>query len=448
VLEAPVGYAIWSLWWPIAISNELGMVAVGLWFVWLGRLVGDAGLVVESTFGPFALLILWLFGSASVGASVLVSRSIGANDGRGLSVTAAAGTLTLAMWAVLAVVVLPISPWLAGVLSGDLPVQSSMLSFLLGWMLVALPSTSIVGVLLEVANATGATKFNLVRVVVDFAFRAALVPVLIGLAGFGIAGAPIADGIGALGLIVVVWIALVRRRTTLGLGKLGPGAWRVRWTTWKEILAIGMPPQLGRISMFAAELVLVRLVMLDGKTSVAGYGIAATLLMIGGTATFALSQAGATLIGQALGAGLAERARGAIRTTLFAGTLIIALFIGATVFDRPLIELFSPDGAIVDAAVRALSIMRWGLLGVATWQILLAAFAAYTRTMKASIVVILGEALGLAVACLLPGSHLDSVCISFIAASIFKAVLLLALVATGELGGGESPVLGATPGES
>jgi Na+-driven multidrug efflux pump len=123
VLEAPVGYAIWSLWWPIVISNELGMLAVSLWYFWLGRLVGDSGLVVQSTFGPFALLVLWFFNSASFGASILASRSVGANDGRGLSITAAAGTLTLAMWAVLAAFALPISPWLAGVLSGDLPVQ-------------------------------------------------------------------------------------------------------------------------------------------------------------------------------------------------------------------------------------------------------------------------------------------------------------------------------------
>jgi Na+-driven multidrug efflux pump len=351
------------------------------------------------------------------------------------------------MWAVLAAFALPISPWLAGVLSGDLPVQPTMWSFLLGWMLLALPAISIMELLLEVANATGATKFNLMRVVVDFAFRAALVPVLIRFAGFGIAGAPIADGIGAVGLIVVVWVALLRRRTALGLGELGPGAWRIRWATWKQILAIGLPPQLGRISMFAAELVLVRLVMRDGKTNVVGYGIAMTLLMIGGSATLALSQASSTLIGQALGAGLADRARGAIRTTLFGGTLIMALFIGATMFDRPVIELFTPDGAIVDAAEHALSILRWGLLGVATWQILLAVFAAYTRTVKASVIVILGEAVGLALACLLPGSRLDSVCISFIAASVFKAALLLALLATGELGASESSVAGSASGE-
>jgi Na+-driven multidrug efflux pump len=425
------------------VSNELGNFCGFLWYFWLGRLVGQNGLVVDSLFSPFSLFVAWCFGSTAAGASVLVSRSVGASDGRGLSIAAASTSLTFVGWAIVAIVLVPVSPWLAGVLAGDLPVDRSMLQFLLGWLLVSLPASSVVNVLFEVANSTGATKFNLVRTVIDLALIAALVPLLIEPAGLGIAGAPIAAGIGAIGLSIAMWVALVRGRSKLALGERGHSTWRTRWTLWKEILAIGVPLQVGRIAMFVAEMILVRLIIRDGEANVAGYGIAGVLLMFAATVTFAIAQAGGILIGQSLGAGLHARARSAIRATLFGACLVMALFIALTVFDRPLIEVFTSERAIADATEQALALMRWGFLGVATWQVLLAVFGAYRATVKAGILAVIGEAFGVVLAFLLPGSRLEAVCTAFIAANALKALLLLSLLARGALREKEVPV--ATP---
>jgi Na+-driven multidrug efflux pump len=306
-----------------------------------------------------------------------------------------------------------------------------MLQFLLGWFVVALPALTVAEVLLDVANATGSTRFNLVRVLVDLACMAALAPVLMELAGMGVAGGPVSEGLAGLGLVVVMWFALVRGRARLGLGELGTGAWRIRWGLWREILGIGLPVQAGRIAMFVVQLILVHRVARDGPASVAGYGIAGALMLFGAMATLALAQGGAILIGQSLGAGLVDRARRGVRATLFAGWLVMAVFILATGFDRPVIGLFTSDPAIADAAAHALAILRWAGLGIATWQILLACFAAHRATVRASLLIIGGEAVGLAVALVLPGSYLDAVCIAFVAANGLKAALLLWLAATG-----------------
>jgi len=433
VLGAPIGRALWSLAWPIALSNQLSIVTVSILLFWLGRLAGETGLVVESLFRPFGLLVGWLFGATSVGASVLVSRSVGASDGRGLSIAAGTTTLTLALWAAVAAVVLPVSPWLSDVLAGGLPVERPMLGFVIGWFAVALPGVSLAQVLLDVASATGSTRFNLVRVLVDLACMVALVPVLMQVAGMGVAGGPVAEGLAALGLNVVVWFALVRRRGALGLGELGAGAWRIRWPLWREVLGIGLPVQVGRIAMFAAQLILVQRVARDSAASVAGYGIASALFLFGVTTTLALAQGGGILIGQALGAGLADRARRGVRGALLAGWVVMTVFVTATMFDRPIIGLFTSDPAITDAAAHALSILRWAGFGVATWQVLLASLAAHRATVRASLLMISGEAVGLTVALGLPGSKLDAVCIAFVAANGLKAALLLWLVATGTM---------------
>lgn len=433
VLSAPIGRALWSLAWPIAISNQLSILSIAILLFWLGRLVGETGLAVESLFRPLGLLVGWGFAATSIGASVLVSRSVGARDGRGLSIAAGALTLTATMWVIVAAVVLPASPWLAGVLSSGQALERPMLGFVIGWFGVSLLGVGLAQVLLDVASATGSTRFNLVRVVVDLACMAAFVPLLIDVAGMGVAGGPVAEGIAALGLNAVVWIALVRRRGDLGLGELGAGAWRIRGALWREILAIGLPVQIGRVAMFAAQLILVHRVAHDGRGAAAGYGIATALFLFGATTTLALAQAGGILIGQALGAGLTDRARRGMRATLVLGWGVMIVFIVATLFDRPVIALFTSRPEIADAAAHALSILRWAGFGVATWQILLSSFAAHRATVRASVLIIAGEAVGLAVALALPGANLDAACIAFVVANGLKAALLLWLVATGTI---------------
>jgi multidrug efflux pump len=433
VLGAPIGRALWSLAWPIALSNQLSILSISILLFWLGHLAGETGLVVESLFRPFGLLIGWFFAATSVGSSVLVSRSVGASDGRGMSIAAGAMTLTVALWLAVAAVVLPVSPWLSDLLAGGLPVERPMLGFVIGWFAVALPAMSLAQVLLDVASATGSTRFNLVRVLVDLACMAALVPLLMQGLGMGMAGGPVAEGLAALGLNVVVWLAVVRRRGALGLGELGAGAWRIRWPLWREVLGIGLPVQAGRIAMFAAQLILVHRIAGDSPASVAGYGVASALFLFGVTTTLALAQAGGILIGQSLGAGLADRARRGVRGALLAAWLVMTVFVTATMFDRPIIGLFTSEPAVADAAAHALSILRWAGFGVATWQILLSSFAAHRATVRASLLIISGEAVGLAVALVLPGPKLDAVCIAFVAANGLKAALLLGLVATGTI---------------
>src|SRR5205085_5004136 len=109
----------------------------------------------------------------------------------------------------------------------------------------------------------------------------ALAPLFMDVLGTGIAGAGLAQGVSALGLSVVIWFALVRRRESLGMGELGVKAFAVRWPVWREILGIGLPVQIGRIAQFVSQWILVHLVMRDGEARVAGYGIAGVFLLFG-----------------------------------------------------------------------------------------------------------------------------------------------------------------------
>jgi len=195
-----------------------------------------------------------------------------------------------------------------------------------------------------------------------------------------------------------------------------------------------LPVQAGRFAYFIAQLILLRLISDDGAASVAGFGVATMLLLLGAGTTLAVAEAGAILVGQCLGAGLHERARRGVRATLLAGAIVMAVFVFVTtVFDRQIVGLFTSDAAIVAAAGRALSILPWAAFGIAAWQILVQAFAAYGATMRASVFMIGGEVLGVGVALAWPGTGLDAACVGMVAANLVKGALMLWLLAAGKV---------------
>jgi Na+-driven multidrug efflux pump len=434
VLTAPLGRTLWSLSWPIAISNELYELTALIVMFSLGHFTGDTGLVVYSLFRPVSGFVLWWFTGISTGSSVLVARSVGAVDGRGLFIASSAVKLTLCMWAVLAAVAIPLAPWLTSLLAGEHATDTPMTGYIIGWFLLALPTLACGEILLDVANATGATRLNLLRVLFDLAIMAALMPLMIEGVGLGVPGAPIAQGLAALGLNAVVWLALVRNRSTLALGEHRAEPWRDRIRVWKEILAIGIPVQIGRVVMFAMQIVYVQLIWRDGRVSTAGYGIAEGLLVLGMMLSLAVAQGTGVMIGQALGARNWQRARDALRVGITGAWIVIGAFVLiVTLFDRQIIGLFTHDPEIVTAAASALALLRWSMFGNATMQILIATFAAHKAVVAASGIMIAGELVGLTVALTWSGSNLQSVGVAMIVASLFKSGLLLGLVATGRL---------------
>jgi Na+-driven multidrug efflux pump len=95
-----------------------------------------------------------------------------------------------------------------------------------------------------------------------------------------------------------------------------------------------------------------------GSQALAGYTIAMRLVMFALMPAWGLTNAGATLVGQNLGAGKPERAEAAIRTTLrfnmvFLGVIGAIYVIGA----RLLIGVFTTDPAVFTEGVRALWIV-------------------------------------------------------------------------------------------
>jgi len=120
---------------------------------------------------------------------------------------------------------------------------------------------------------------------------------------------------------------------------------------------------------------LVRIVSLFGAAALAGYTIAIRIVIFIILPSWGLSNAGATLVGQNLGAKKPERAETSVWRTgfynmLFLGSVGVVFFI----FAQPLVSLFTNDPAVIPLAASCLRIVSCGNIGYAYGMVMLQAF--------------------------------------------------------------------------
>jgi Na+-driven multidrug efflux pump len=260
--------------------------------------------------------------------------------------------------------------------------------------------------------------------VADLGLSAAIVPVAV--LALGLPGAPLGQGICQLVMLALVWRALVRQRARWHLGEPGPAAGLWRGERWRELIAVGLPPQLARIAMFAAYAIVVQHVAEDGPAAVAGYGIAFLVLSSAITVGSAVGRAVAIVLGQSVGAGDRARAARAARAGLVAAVAVGAgLGLALAALAGPLVGILAPTPAIAEPAARALRGMALALplLGIA--QVLLFAVTALKAAKRVSLLSAAADAVTVAIALAWPGaSHLDGAIWAICAGSAVRALAL------------------------
>jgi len=128
---------------------------------------------------------------------------------------------------------------------------------------------------------------------------------------------------------------------------------------------------------------LMRIVAGFGSAAVAGYGIAIRIVMFALLPSWGMANAAATLVGQNLGAGRADRSEQAVWRASFYNLVFLGsaglLFV---LFGETIVRGFSPDAAVVAYGSRALRIVAAGFLFYAYGMVVTQAFngAGDTRT--------------------------------------------------------------------
>jgi putative MATE family efflux protein len=169
-----------------------------------------------------------------------------------------------------------------------------------------------------------------------------------GLPTLGLRGA----GMATLGsqLVAALCFIFISRKHRHSAVRLQLADLKVPLTTLRDAFAIAWPAVVERFAMNAATLVYFRFLGGYGVEAVAAYNVGVRILAFTWIPGLGLSVAAATMVGQSLGAGDADRARRAGRLSSRLGAAIALTLASLLIFFRvPLARLFTNDAAVVAA---------------------------------------------------------------------------------------------------
>jgi putative MATE family efflux protein len=373
--SGPIGRAIILLAIPMVLEMCMESIFAVVDIKWVSRLGEEAMATVGITESLMTLVYALAIG-LSIGATATIARRIGEKNPEGAARAAVqAIVLALTVSGVVALVGAPLAPKLLKVMGAS----PAVITQGAGFTRVMLACNASV-VLLFMINAIfrGAGDAAIAMRVLWFAnaINILLGPCLIfGLGPFpklGIVGAAIATSIGRGSGALYAFSRLVRsggrfdiRRRHLRLDFAIMGRLLRLSSTATFQVFIGMASWVG----------LVRTISSFGTQAVAGYIVGMRVILFALLPSWGMSNAAATMVGQALGAGKPERAERAVWTAGFYNVIFLGI-VGLifVLLARQIIHLFTTDPNVVPYGVDCLRIVAYGFLFYAYGMVLTQSF--------------------------------------------------------------------------
>lgn len=371
----PIGRSIILLAIPMVLEMFMESIFAVVDIKWVSYLGADAMATVGLTESMLTLIYAIAIG-LSIGATAMVARRIGEHNPEGAA-RAAVQALALGLIVAigLALVGAPLAPRLLALMGASPSVVKSGV-----WFTRIMLGGNVTVVMLFMINAIfrGAGDAAIAMRVLWFAnaINIALGPCLIfGLGPFprlGIAGAAVATNIGRGTGAIYAFSRLVRKG---GRFEIKRQHFRLEPSVMSRLLRLSA---MGTFQVFvgmASWIGLVRTISSFGTDALAGYIIGIRVIIFALLPSFGMSNAAATMVGQALGAGKPERAERAVWRAGFYNLIFLGsvgfIFV---VFARQIIWLFTSDPAVVPYGVDCLRIVAVGFLFYAYGMVLTQSF--------------------------------------------------------------------------
>ena len=375
----------------LAVPMVLEMVLESLFAVvdvfWVGRLGANAVATVGLTESMLSLVFAVGMG-LSLSTTAMVARRIGEKDPEGAAVAAVqAITLGLIVSVAIGVPCLVFAPHLLRLMgaSPDIIAEGS------GYTRICLGGSCAV-LLLFLNNAifrgAGDAAIAMRLLWVSNIINLILDPCLIfGVGPFprlGVTGAALATFIGRSIGVLYQFYRLLRGTERIRILK---SQIRVQYDVLLRLLRVSLTGILQFAIAHTSWIGLVRIVSIFGAAALAGYTIAIRVVIFVLLPSWGLSNAAATLVGQNLGAGHAERAEKAVwRTGLYNVAFLGVVGIFFIFFAEPVVRLFTHDPAVVPLGAACLRIVSYGNLGYAYFMVMMQAFNGAGDTITPTIV--------------------------------------------------------------
>ncbi|HEX5726921.1 MAG TPA: MATE family efflux transporter [Longimicrobiaceae bacterium] len=371
----PIGRAILLLSVPMVLEVSLESVFAVVDIFFVSRLGAEAVAAVGLTESLLALVYSLAMG-LGIGATAVVARRIGEKDADG----AARAAVQAVALALLISVVLGVSGALAAPrLLLAMGAGPEVVAAGAGYTRIMLGGEAVI-ILLFVVNAIfrGAGDAAIAMRVLWVAnlINIALCPTLIfGLGPFpalGVEGAAIATTTGrGVGAAFALWrlfrpgqrVRVTRRHLRLDLPVMG------------QIVRLSATAALQSAIGMASFIGLMRILSTFGSDAIAGYTVALRIIIFALLPSWGMSNAAATMVGQALGARDPERAEKAVwRAGFYNMCFLGAIGILFVALAGPIVSLFTRDPEVAGYAVGCLRIVASGFLFYAYGMVLSQSF--------------------------------------------------------------------------
>lgn len=346
--DAPIPKAVARM----AIPTVLSMLVVVFYNMvdtfFVGQ-TGDANQVAAVSVAMPVFLILMAFGSMfGIGGSSLISRLLGAGEGKrakGVSSFCCYGSL---IWGVvMVVVVLAAMPLILSIIGTSKNTIEYAKDYL-QWIAIGAPFIIFSNAFGNLIRAEGAATASMVGNVVGTVVNIILDPIMILGLGWGVKGAAIATVLGNVAASVFYLLYFVRGKSGLSIH---PRDFKVRGVIG-SVVSIGLPASLNNILMSVTSILLNNVLALYGDTALAAMGVAMKANMLVVFVQMGVAMGVQPLIGYAYGAKNIKRLRGitnfSMVCTTVMGVILTALYwVGA----NGIISVFINDAAVIEAGV-------------------------------------------------------------------------------------------------
>lgn len=346
-----INLKIWDLAWPAIVSNLLFAV-IGIISIKIIGSLGSEAIAAVTTghrifFGVQAVLM-----ALSAGTTAMVARAWGAqNYAEAASVTSASLWLGSLVAVILTVPCLFFADAIAGMFGLNESTTSSAAEFIriLSVFNIAFAVNMVLGAALR---AAGDTKTPLWIGAITNIINIVLVYLLVfGLYGFpkmGVTGAALANGLSFTSSAVILLALWYGKRIRLAVGGKG-SLTRARL---KQLYQISYPSGLEQLVFQTGFIGFLLIIANFGTAPYAAYGIGVQILSLSMVVGFGFSVAGATLVGQYLGAQQPEMAeRQGWKATRFSIGSMMTMSIVIMVFAGDIAAYLINDAQVVYYAV-------------------------------------------------------------------------------------------------
>jgi len=361
--EGSVIHNLWTLSWPIMISQTLTVLGPTIDMIWVGKL-GAAPIAGVGVSGMVVMAVNSIMMGLYTGLRAMIARFVGSGDMDGANKI---GQQALVIGTVFSVIMAAVGIFFAEPLLSIFGIEPDVVAEGASYMRIQLAgSITMAGAMVSqsVMQASGDTVTPM-RISIFFRlFHIAVCPLLIfGVWIFpelGVSGAAWANVISQLlGAVFGIWYLFTGRtrlKLTLKNFKLDKD---IIWRMTK----VGIPASITGVQRFLPYLVLVWFVSPFGTAAVGAHSLMQRIDTFIRMPAGALGNAAGVLAGQNLGAGKPDRAEkgGWIAVGLYSGAMVICcIFIWF--FADNIVKIFSTDTELVDIASTFLRIQIVGYL--------------------------------------------------------------------------------------